>query len=349
MRNLFLTILLLLIVSLSSLTACNKQEQAKSGIIVPVVGLTITGEKLQNAITIVGNLQANEDVIIKSEITGNVEKINFEEGQTVKKGTLLIQVDHKNLNSEMEQAQANFNLADANLKRSKELFENKTISSQAYDQAFAQYKATQATLNKTKQQLDKASIVAPFDGIMGARKVSPGQYVSNNDTLTSISSVNPIKLEFNLAERYLSKISLGQKVEVSTAAFDKQIFTGETFFIAPSVDVQTRTVLAKAKIDNAVLLLKPGMFSRVKLILEEKENAILIPSSAIINREDKSSVFVVSEDGIANYRDITLGIEYNDKIEVTSGLKIGETIITEGIVKLQPGMLTRISYQVSDS
>jgi membrane fusion protein (multidrug efflux system) len=161
--------------------------------------------------------------------------------------------------------------------------------------------------------------------------------------------VNPIKLEFNLAERYLSKISLGQKVEVSIAAFDKQIFTGETFFIAPTIDVQTRTVLAKAKIDNDVLLLKPGMFSRVKLILEEKENAILIPSSAIINREDKSSVFVVSEDNIANYRDITLGIEYNDKIEVTSGLKIGETIITEGIVKLQPGMITRISYLVSGS
>ena len=323
-------------------TSCSKQD-AKQGKLIPVIGITITGSPLQNTITVVGNLQANEDVVIKSEIGGIVDNIDFEEGQTVQKGTVLIQVDHKNLAAEMEQARANFNLAAANLKRSQDLVKNKTISTQAYDQALAQYKATNAALNKATQQYEKASIIAPFDGIMGARNVSPGQFVGNNDILTSISSVNPIKLEFNLAERYLSKIHINQKVEVTTSAYPDKIFIGETFFIAPTVDIKNRTILIKAKIDNSDLLLKPGMFSRIRLILEEKEDAILIPNSAVVNREHGTAVFTVTPDGTANYQDVTLGIQVKDLVEVTSGLKTGDTIVTEWHVKIQPGMKVKVS------
>jgi len=324
-----------------AVSSCGKKD--KPGQLIQVTGITVTGAPLQDAITVVGNLQANEDVVIKSEIGGIVENINFEEGQTVQKGTVLIQVDHKNLASEMEQAQANFNLAAANLKRSHDLVNNKTISPQAYDQAQAQYKATNAALNKTKQQYEKASIVAPFDGIMGSRRISPGQFVNSNDILTSISSVNPIKLEFNLAERYLSKIYIHQKVEVTTSAFPNRIFTGESFFIAPTVDVKTRTIMIKATINNDDLLLKPGMFSRIKLILEEKEGAVLIPNSAVINRESGTAVFTVAPDGTANYQNIELGIQVKDSVEVISGLKIGDTIITEGHMKVQPGMKVAVN------
>ena len=336
-----LPIFLCLIIAFTC-TLCGKKNN-KQAQVIQVTGVTIAGAPLQDAITVVGNLQANEDVVIKSEIGGIVENINFEEGQTVQKGTVLIQVDHKNLASEMEQAQANFNLAAANMKRSQDLVNNKTISPQAHDQAMAQYKATNAALNKAKQQFEKASIIAPFDGIMGSRRISPGQFVNNNDILTSISSVNPIKLEFNLAERYLSKIYINQKVEVTTSAFPDEIFAGESFFIAPTVDVRTRTIMIKATINNDNLLLKPGMFSRIRLILEEKEDAILIPNSAVINRESGTAVFTVAPDGTANYQNITLGIQVKDLVEVVSGLEIGDTIITEGHMKVQPGMKVNVN------
>ncbi|MDC0357905.1 efflux RND transporter periplasmic adaptor subunit [Oligoflexia bacterium] len=328
------------------LSACSGNQQAEE-MVMPVAVKLPQQQRLVDSVSVVGTLVANESVDIKSEIDGKVEVIEFQEGQAVKADSLLVKIDHKKLTAEVAEAKANFDLAEADLSRSKMLLARKTISSQEYDQALSAFNVRKASLELMRDRLDDALVKAPFDGVLGARLISPGQYLSSGTMLTSLVSLDPIKVEFSVPERFISRLQNSQAVEVEVAALPGATFKGVVFFIAPQVNTETRTVLVKAVIDNQDHKLKPGMFANLNLTLEEKENAVVIPESALMLQGEQVRVFVVDHEDRAQIKEIVVGKYLDGVVEVLSGIAVDEKIITEGIQKIGPGM--KVFYQKSDT
>ena len=315
----------------------NSSKSGPPPMVVHVVAVAAKQQPVTDMVSVVGTAQPNEFVEIKSEIDGRVEKISFDEGQPVTKGQLLLQLDQGKLAASVAQAEANFKLAEANLKRSENLLENKTISKQEFDQSQSSFEATHASLELMKQQLNDSSLYAPFDGIAGARLVSPGQVISRGMTLTTLVSIDPIKEEFKVPERFLSQLQIGQTMAVSVATYPGQIFQGQVYFIDPRVDETTRTALLKARLPNPEHKLRPGMFGNLDLSLKVREQAIVIPETAVIAQSDKFSVFVVDQQQTAQARPVEVGLRLAGLAEITKGLQTGELVVTEGWQKLQPG------------
>ena len=218
---------------------------------------------------------------LKSEIDGTIQEILFREGQQVEQGQLLIRLDETKLAADVAEFESNFKLGQANFERARQLAQEKLISQSEYDQAAATFDVRQATLNRKQRELKDTRITAPFSGVIGARNVSPGQVIARNTLLTWLVDVDPVKVELNVPERFLGQLRLGQTLDLTVAAFGTNQFHGKVYFIAPAVDANTRTTLVKAEIPNPKLELKPGMFANLELNLQVRENAIVIPETAL--------------------------------------------------------------------
>jgi membrane fusion protein (multidrug efflux system) len=321
--------------------ACKKQEAAGGGVppsfAVQAVLVEARRQPVSETLALVGSVTANEAVELKSETDGTVQQIPFQEGQEVKKGDLLVQLDESKFAAAVAEAEANFKLSRANYDRAKQLFQEKLIAQQEFDQASAQFQANQASLDLKKRELRDARIYAPFEGIMSSRQVSPGQVISKNTTLTWLVDVDPVKVEISVPERFAGQLALGQNIDVTVAAYPGRKFTGEVFFIAPFLDPTTRTALVKARIANPRQELKPGMFANLDLTLKLKEDALVIPESAIIPSGDRTVVYVVDASETAQLRPVKLGIRQAGLVEIVSGLQGGERVVAEGIQKVRPG------------
>lgn len=294
-------------------------------------------EPLIEQLSLVGELAASERVEIRAEIDGLVSEIGFVEGQAVSSGDLLFKLDDSKLQASFAEAKANFTLAEAKLRRSELLQKNRTISVQDYDQARAEYETARATVERVREELSDASVKAPFQGVMGARLVSPGQYVTQGTPLGLVLVMNPLKLEFEVAERYLGRISHNMEVKLAVAAYPGEKFSGRVFFVSPEVNAATRGVLVKAEVVNSDGRLKPGMFSNIDLILQTKEQALLIPESALMFAGERVSVFAITAEKAAELREVQVGLRSAGKAEILSGVKPGEWVIAEGLQKVGPG------------
>ncbi|MCB0344177.1 MAG: efflux RND transporter periplasmic adaptor subunit [Bdellovibrionales bacterium] len=303
----------------------------------PVVVAAAVQRTLTESVSVVGSLVADEIVEIQSEIEGVVETASFEEGSRVEKDVVLFKIDAEKLQAEVSEAEANFELAAANLKRGKDLLKTKTISSKEYDQAVSSYHSTQATLERARQRFDDAVIRAPFAGIVGARMVSPGQRVSVGETLTSVVNLQTVKAEFGVPGRFLGQLKVGEKVRVKVEAYPDKIFTGEIYFVSPRIDTTTRTVLVKARMSNDENLLIHGMLASIDVGLQERENALVIPETAVIQRKDKQSVFAVGSGDIAELKEVKTGIRLKGEVEIIEGLQAGDLVVVEGTQKIGPG------------
>lgn len=340
------------IIVLSLLTSifsgCAKRVEAqpkKMDMKVQVVGFKAVQEPIQDKISLIGTLEANEIVEIKSEIDGTIEEIKFEEGQRVKKDDLLFLIDQKKLKAALDQAEANLKLAETTVERYKTLTESGAISRQEYDQAVANLEITRASVNLNREQLHDSAIAAPFDGTMGERKVSAGQYISKGVALSVIVNQDPIKASFHIPERYLSQVKVAQEVEMKVAAYPNETFKGEVFFIDPTIDDITRTALIKAKIPNADEKLHHGMFANLQLIVNVKNNAVVIPESALIVKGDQIFVYTINDDTTVALKPVKIGIRLAGKVEVAEGLKENEVVVIEGYQKLFPGAKTNARFE----
>jgi membrane fusion protein (multidrug efflux system) len=310
---------------------------AAGGFAVPVVLAEARREAVSETLSLVGTLAANEMVEIKSETDGTVEKILFDEGVAVKAGDLLIQLDESKLAASVAEAEANFNLSRTTYERNQQLLRDKLVSQQQYDEAASVLEVNRASLVLKKRQLKDTRIYAPFSGIMGGRVVSPGQVIARNTTLTWLVDLDLVKVEVPVPERFLGQLKAGQTVELAVAAFPGEKFRGELYFIAPQVDPATRTALVKARIPNASRSLKPGMFANLDLTLKLKDNAVVIPESAVMASGDRTLVYVVGSDDTAQIRPVKLGIRMPGRVEAVSGLQGGERVVAEGVQKVRPG------------
>ncbi|MGZ8901581.1 MAG: efflux RND transporter periplasmic adaptor subunit, partial [Limisphaerales bacterium] len=302
-------------------------------------------ERVVESLSRVVNIQANEMVAISSETDGVVQELPFEEGQKVEKGELLVRLDETKLAATLAQAEANFKLSEANFERAKQLSTAQLISQQEFEQNAATFQANQANLDFTKRQLKDARILAPFEGVVSSRQVSPGQIITRNTIITWLIDYDPVKVEFHVPEKFLGQVKENQKIEVTVEAFPNEKFRGEVFFVSPYVDPTNRTAQVKAQIPNPDYRLKPGMFASLQLALVVRESATVIPEAAItqILTNSQAMVITVNETSTAQLRKIRTGVRLVGAVEVMEGLKPGEKVIIEGLQKVVPGAPVRIA------
>jgi membrane fusion protein, multidrug efflux system len=308
-----------------------------AGFAVQAVVMEAKVQPVNETLSLVGSVAANEMVEIKSETDGTLEEILFTEGKPVKQGELLIRLDESKFSASVNEAEANFKLSETTYERSRQLHGEKLVSRQEYDQAAALYQANKASLDLKKRLMKDARIYAPFKGVMGTRLVSPGQVIGKNTTLTWLIDLDPVKVEVNVPERFVGQLRVGQKIEVTVAAYPGRTFLGEVFFVAPFVESATRTAQVKARIANPQAELKPGMFANLNLTLKLKEEALVIPETSVMSSGDRTIIYVLDQNDTAQIRPVKIGIRQAGLVEITSGLKPGERVVAEGIQKIRPG------------
>jgi len=328
-------------------SGCSKKAAGGPGAFPPVQVVAVTAKRqpVTESLSLIGSLAANEMVEIKAEADGTVQEIPFNEGQRIEKGQLLIQLDETKFATALAEAESNFRLSQANFERAKQLFTDKLISQQEYDQTAANFDVNRALLDRRKREMKDARIYAPFSGIMGARNFSPGQVIARNTVLTWLVDLDPIKVELNVPERFVSQVQVGQTLELKVASYPTNRFHGKVYFIAPAVDPNTRTTLVKAQIPNPRLELKPGMFANLELTVNIRENSIVIPETAVsqILEGDRANVFTVGVSNIVQMKSVQLGVRLPGRVEVLSGLEGGEKVIVEGIQKVGPGAIVKVA------
>ncbi|WP_394233503.1 efflux RND transporter periplasmic adaptor subunit [Pseudomonas anguilliseptica] len=287
-----------------------------------------------------GSLRPDESVMIRPEIAGRVAQLHFREGQRVEAGALLVSLDDAIARAELAQAQANLNLAEKNFQRAQMLFKRGASNAQALDEASAQQQASRASLALSQARLDKTRILAPYDGVLGLRAVSPGDYLSEGQDIVNLEVLDPLKVDFRIPQKAVSQIRLKQLIEVSLDAYPGERFNGEIFAINPRLDEAGRSQAIRAHISNSDGRLSPGQFVRVSVILAERPNALVIPEEAIMPVGDKLLVNLVVA-GKVEVRELKLGKRLTGKVEVLEGLQGDETLISAGWQKVRAGAPVR--------
>lgn len=308
-----------------------------------VVVVPARRQSVSETLPLVGTVNANEMVEIKPESDGIIQEINYEEGQRVEKGHLLVSLDDSKLAASVAEGEANFRLSLANHSRAEQLLKDRLISQQEFDQVAATFAVNQAGLDLKKRLLRDARVIAPFSGVVGARSISPGQVVNRSTTLAWLVDLDTVKVEVDIPEKFLGQVKIGQNLSFSVAAYPDERFLGQVYFIAPQVSETLRTAPIKARIPNPKHLLRPGMFASLSLTLTVRESAIVIPDVSIINNGDIAMVFVVGKDDVANLRPVTIGERLAGKAEVRKGLAEGEEVVVEGHQKVVPGFKVKRS------
>jgi membrane fusion protein (multidrug efflux system) len=295
---------------------------------------------VRDELTTFGSLRSDESVMIRPEIDGRLSRLHFREGQAVKGGELLVSLDDAIARAELAQAQANLDLAEKNFERARMLFKRGASNAQALDEAQSQQQAARASLALAQARLDKTQIRAPYDGELGLRQVSPGDYLSAGQDIVNLEVLDPLKLDFRVPQKAAGQIRLGQTVEVSLDAYPGELFRGAIRALNPRLDEVGRSQAVRAQLGNADRRLRPGQFVKVVVILAERHQALVIPEEAVMPLGDKLLVNLVV-DGKVVQREITLGRRERGRVEVREGLSGDEWLISAGWQKVRPGMVVR--------
>jgi membrane fusion protein, multidrug efflux system len=284
----------------------------------------------------VGTLRADEAVTIRPEIAGRVAEIRFNEGQAIARGALLVRLDPTELAAVLASSRAQAQLDAQRLVRTEDLFKRSFISQQALDEARSNYARSTAKQKEDEARLAKTEMRASFPGVAGLRQVSEGQYVAAGTDIVRLEKVDQLKLDFRVPESFVGKLRAGQPVKVLVDAYADEAFAGSVYAIEPAVDEQTRTVQLRARVANAGLKLRPGMFARVQVQIAVRDKAIWIPEAAIVPKGQDSFVFQVVH-GKAGLVKVQTGARKVGEVEIVKGLNAGDLVVTDGIQKIGPG------------
>jgi membrane fusion protein (multidrug efflux system) len=307
-----------------------KAKGGKTSVIVTVLSPT----RLDDLVNTNGTILPNEEVEIRSEISGRIVTLNIKEGDVVRKGTTLLHINDEDLQARLKKLGYNKKLAEDNEARQKRLLEKEAISQREYDIAVNSVNTVSADMEDLSAQIQKMTIKAPFDGIIGFRFVSLGSYISPTTKIATLTNTNPAKIEFAIPAKYSSIVRVGSKIDFSVEN-SEQKFVGTVYAIDPKIDPDTRTLQIRAIAPNPTHKLIPGSFARVELVLKSKGSAIMIPTESIIPEQKGNKVFVV-KNGRAMSVKVQLGTRGDKNVEVLSGLSTGDTLITTGIMQVKP-------------
>lgn len=298
---------------------------------------TVQPGPIHETIELVGQLDADESVVLKPEAQGVVASIEFTEGQQAKRGDLLIRLRDEEQRARLAEADAALLLAEDDFKRAQSLARQRTLSPAELGAATSRQNAARARRDLAQVELDRTEIRAPFDGTLGARMVSPGDRVDTDTELVRIDALSRLRLLFTLPEVAVGLARVGTPVEVAVVAFPEQVFPGEVYFVAPSLDPANRRLLLKAFVPNPQQRLRPGFFANVRLQMPERADALVVPESAIAYDAAGPFVWRIDDDGVASQVPVALGIRRQGQVEVTRGLAPGDRIVAAGTHKVVSG------------
>lgn len=307
----------------------------------PVEVLSLAPTVVREDLQAVGSLRSNESVILRPEVSGRIAAIGFKDGQVVRKGQLLVALDATLNEAEVAQMKAEYDLALSNLKRSEDLASRQFISSSAQETAASNAQVAEAKLKLAQARLSKMRIVAPFDGSVGIRNVSLGDYVKDGTDLVNVEDVRTLKVDFRLPERNYSQVSVGQTIEVIADALPNERWQGRIEAINPKVDADGRSLEIRALLENTSGKLRPGMFVRVRVIVGERTDALLVPEEAIVPQGGQFYVYKVV-DGVARRMPVTIGVRRDAKVEILQGLAAGDQVVTAGMRLSRDGQPVRV-------
>lgn len=292
-----------------------------------------------------GSVIAVEEVTITSEVAGIIKNIHFKSGTEARKSTVLVELDKSIDEAELKGMKASARLAQANYDRDKQLLARKAVSSINFETSLAELRNAQAQVESQEARIEKKSIRAPFAGTLGIRQVDQGEYLKAGTPIVTLQALDQVYVNFSLPEQFVSQVETGQKVEIEVAAWPEVIFSGQVHAIDARISQSTRNLQVQAIFDNPERKLRPGMFAEISLITGEAKNIVTVPESAIDAKLYGTSVFIINETKddkdqpqlTVERRYVETGLTENRQVEVISGLKPGDKVVTAGQLKLQNG------------
>lgn len=302
----------------------------------PAVTATARSERVEDIAEAVGGLEAHDSVALRPEIAGRVSAVRFEEGRKVKAGEVLVELDPEEQRANLAQSEAQANLDNVSFQRIRDIRAKKLVSQQEYDEALAKLKNSEAARDRDRVRLSKTRLLAPFDGVLGLRAVSVGDYVAPGQTLVNLESLDPIRADFMLPEKYAARLKPGERVEAEVDAWPGKIFKGAVHAVDPRLDQAARAVRVRAHLPNAAGALKPGMAVRVRVRLGGERPALFVPEQAIVARGSQTSVYR-AQHGKAVATPVKIGMRRPGWVEIADGLSEGEEIVVDGQIKLRDG------------
>jgi len=339
-KNLIYALLIIGIVGfiayrISSNKSKNDESKKSGGKDIPtaVEGIVVKTATFDNNLALSGSVEANEQIEIRSEVSGIVEGIFFTEGSNVKKGQVLFKVNDIELRAQLRQAATKEGLASENQRRAKLLLQKEAISQEEFDIANAEFASMQAQTQLIRAQIGKTSVRAPFSGKIGLRSISPGTYLTPTILVAKLVNTGKLKITFSIPEKYASQVKSGSTIDFTVSGSDK-VYSAKIYAIEPEIAVATRTLQIRAIADNVDGKLFPGTFAEVKLPLTTIKDAIVVPSQAIVPVQNGKKVFI-SNKGKAKEVMVEATTRTDASILILSGLKAGDTLITSGVMSLK--------------
>jgi membrane fusion protein (multidrug efflux system) len=306
----------------------------------------VRSERVSRKLEALGNARANESVDVSSKTSNVVTSIRFRDGERVKRGQVLVQLDDAQARADVAAAEAALAESERLYNRSRELMSTEALSRAQFDQLEATLKANRARLAAAQARFEDTVIRAPFSGRVGLRRVSIGTLISPGDVITTLDDTSVIKLDFSVPENFLSSLREGLSVRATAPAYPGRWFAGKVASIDSRVDMNTRSVTVRALLSNEDGALRPGMFLNVSLANDERE-ALVVPEQALTPEAERQFVFVV-DDGKAVRREVRIGGRRPGAVEVLAGLTAGEQVIVEGTQKVRDGSPVRASQMASE-
>jgi len=292
--------------------------------------------KAEDAIIQPGSLVANERVEMASELSGRVISINFDEGQSVKKGDILVKLNDDELQSQLVRAEYQYTLLEEKLERQKILLSKEAVSREDYDQVSTEFNVLKQDIEQLRIKIEKMKIRAPFDGVIGFRYISLGAMLVQNSNVATIVDVAHLILEFSIPEKYVGSNLVGTEAEFTVSGMSER-FRAKIYAVDPEIDVKTRTIMLRARFDNRRRLLKPGMSTKVFITPQKNALNVYVPNQSVVAGVKGHSVWLL-KDGKAAMAPIQTGIRTVDMMEVLSGVEKGDTVITTGLMQIREGM-----------
>lgn len=330
---------LVFLVLLAALAACSEEPASSArggwGAAAKVVTATVELKPMVDEIEALGTARANESIEIQPRVASLIDRVDFKEGQMVRKGDLLVELENKEIVAGLAVAEAALSESRSIYQRSKSLATSQAISASNLEQLLAQVQVDEAQVEAARARLANTRILAPFDGRVGLRRVSPGSFVNTSTVITTLDDVSKIKLDFSVPETFLTVIKEGMNIVAHSLVFPDREFLGTVSSVDTRLDPVSRSVQVRALIPNADGVLKPGMFLTVDL-QRDRGDVLVAPEQAIVPEGTRQFVYVV-RDGKAEKRPVILGRRVPGFVTIEDGLEAGEEIVTEGTHKIRDG------------
>jgi membrane fusion protein (multidrug efflux system) len=298
--------------------------------------VTLTSEAFRQSVALLGELRSAESVMVKPEISGVIETIRFAEGEAVRKGDVLFELRDDEQLARLHEAEAQLALAEDEFQRTQLLARRNAAADVQLERDRSELAVARAREERYRAEFERTRIRAPFDGLVGARQVSPGARVTPEDALVRIDAVDPMELAFTIPEAALPLAKLGAAFELEVASYPGRKFPGAISFVAPSVDTQTRRILIKGRVPNPEARLLPGMFATVQAELGERQ-AFLVPEEAVVTDPQGFFVWRIGKDEGAERVPVQLGAREGGRVEISAELAAGDRVVTAGTHKVRAG------------